>query len=331
MFSPKELKKDFTDNDARKLFAGLFTKDPAGAEKDAVINFGPGLELTIKSHPSEFKPDHSQALAKIRDVLVGVSDKPINDIKTAFCRPPYALTEEMVMLYLFALVRSGAWEMALNPATPIKLANDKPLPGNRLTAHTLGLVKWNSQLDKALLGARIVASVQKGWNEVLPFARVLDDTLKPAPTPEEELQRNDQLMAILGKLKSEVPEVESEHFIAFVKAQRRGAEVTYRDLRAAQRLGHFGVLSTIRCSGARELQRSHKIQKSVRGIRQCSQAARSRHRNQSDAGLSYGCMRIKSQSRTNAADAFGPAQIRYAICPATPHPGAFRILQTMEG
>ena len=65
--------------------------------------------------------------------------------------------------------------MTLNPATPVQLTNGKPLPGNRLTAHTLGLVKWNTQLDKALLGARIVMSIQKGWNEVLPFARVLDD------------------------------------------------------------------------------------------------------------------------------------------------------------
>ena len=63
-------------------------------------------------------------------------------------------------------------------------------------------------MDKALLGARIVASVQKGWNEVLPFARVLDDSLKPASSPDEELQRNDQLMSVLSKLKGEIPLVE---------------------------------------------------------------------------------------------------------------------------
>lgn len=209
LFSPKELKKDFTDNDARKLFAGLFTKEPANAEKDAVVNFGPGLELTIKSHPSDFKPDFSQALAKIRETLSGVDDKPINDVKNVFCRPPYGLTQEMVTLYLCALVRSGGWEIPLNPSSAIQLANGKPLPANKLTAHTIGLVKWNIQLDKALLGARIVRSVQKGWNEVLPFARVLDDTLKPAATPEEELQRNEQLVSILAKLKTEVPAVES--------------------------------------------------------------------------------------------------------------------------
>lgn len=207
LFSPKEIKKDFSENDARKLFAGLFTKEPANAEKDAVVNFGPGLELTVKSHPSEFKPDHSQALAKIREALTGVSDKPINDLKSTFCRPPYALTDEIVILYLFALVRSGAWEIVLNPATSIQLANGKLLPGNKLTAHALALVKWNTQLDKALLGARIVKSVETKWDAVLPFARVLDETLKPAATPDEELQRNEQMLAILAKLKTEITEV----------------------------------------------------------------------------------------------------------------------------
>lgn len=208
LFSPKDLKKDFGENDARKLFAGLFSKEPATAEKDAVTNFGAGIELTIKSHPTVFKPDHSQALAKIRETLSGTSDKPVQDLRSIFCRPPYGLTEEMVTLYVFALVRSGAWEVNLNTASPVQLINGKPLPGNRLTAHTLGLVKWNAQLDKALLGARLVASTQKGWDEVLPFARVLDDTLKTAPTPDDEVQRNDQLVAVLTRLRAEVPEVE---------------------------------------------------------------------------------------------------------------------------
>jgi hypothetical protein len=209
LFSPKDLKKDFTDNDARKLFAGLFTKEPAGAEKDAIINFGPGTELTERSHPSEYNPQHSQAIEKIRGILVGAADKPINDIKTALCRAPYGLTPELVTLYLLALVRSGGWEISLNPTTQIQLSNGKPLPANRLTPHTLGLVKWNTQLERALLGARIIASVQKGWDEVLPFARVLDDSLKPAPTPEEEIERNEQLVGILTKLKQEVPNIES--------------------------------------------------------------------------------------------------------------------------
>jgi hypothetical protein len=204
LFSHKELKKEFTDNDARKVFAGLFTKEPATAEKDAVVNFGIGLELTQRSHPNELKPDASQALAKIRMELSGVPDRPISDIHKALCRPPYGLTQEMVNLYLFTLVKLGGYELALNPATQIQLTNGRPLPENKLNAHTLGLCKWNSQMDRALLGARIETSVRKGWNEVLPYARVLEDSLKPTSTPDEELQRNDQLLAVLAKLKDEV-------------------------------------------------------------------------------------------------------------------------------
>jgi hypothetical protein len=69
LFSPKDLKKDFSENDARKVFGGLFHKDAAKAEKDAVQNFGVGLELVTKSNATEFKPDASQALPRIRELL----------------------------------------------------------------------------------------------------------------------------------------------------------------------------------------------------------------------------------------------------------------------
>jgi hypothetical protein len=35
-------------------------------------------------------------------------------------------------------------------------------------------------MDKALLGARIFASTQKAWDEVLAYARVLEPVTKPA-------------------------------------------------------------------------------------------------------------------------------------------------------
>lgn len=207
LFSPKDFKKDFTDADAKKVFAGLFHKDRANAEKDAVQNFGVGLELAVKSHPTEFKPEASQALVRMREHLTGRADAPLAELKTAFCKAPFGLTEPMVVLYASALVKAGGFELVLNAASPITLANDKPLPGNRLTTHALPLCDWNAKLDKALLGARLVVAVQKGWNEVLPYARVLDDTLKTVATPDEEPQRDEQLLNILSKLKAEVPEV----------------------------------------------------------------------------------------------------------------------------
>ena len=207
LFSPKDFKKDFTDADAKKVYAGLFHKDRANAERDAVQNFGVGLELSVKSHPTEFKPDASQALARIREHMSGRMDVPLAELKTAYCKAPFGLTEAMVVLYACSLVKTGGLELVLNASAPITLANEKSLPGNRLTTHALALCEWNAKLDKALLGARLIVSVQKGWNDALSYARVLDDTLKPVATPDEEPQRNEQLLTILGKLKAELPEV----------------------------------------------------------------------------------------------------------------------------
>jgi hypothetical protein len=207
-FSPKDLKKDFTDNDAKKVFSGLFRKEPAKAEKDAVINFGVGLELTVKSHPSEFKPDASQALKKLREVIGHRKDVQLAEIKATLCVAPYGLTEAMVVLYACSLIKGGGYELALNSSSPITLIDQTPLPKNRFTTHSLALCEWNAKLDKALLGARVLVSVQKGWNDVLPYARVLDDTLKTIATPDEEPVRNTELLVILGKLASELQEVE---------------------------------------------------------------------------------------------------------------------------
>lgn len=208
LFSPKDLKKDFTDNDAKKVFGGLFRKEPAKAEKDAVTNFGVGLDLTVKSHPSEFNAAASQALQKLRELIGTRTDVQLAEIKTAFCAAPYGLTEAMVVLYVCALIKGGGYELALNPSSPITLVDQTPLAKNRLTTHALALCEWNAKLDKALLGGRIVVSVQKGWNDVLPYARVLDDTLKTAATPDDEPHRNTELLVNLGKLTAELPEVE---------------------------------------------------------------------------------------------------------------------------
>jgi hypothetical protein len=88
-------------------FAGLFHKEPARAEKDAVTNFATGLELVARSHPADFNPTSSQSLAKVREHAVGQSDLPLSDVKAALCCPPYGLTESMVALYVFALIKSG--------------------------------------------------------------------------------------------------------------------------------------------------------------------------------------------------------------------------------
>lgn len=208
LFSSKDFKKEFSDNDARKVFAGLFHRETAKAEKDAVGNFAAGLELVVKSHPTDFNADSSQAVQQLTARVNARTDMPLAEIKSLFCAPPYGLTEAMVALYLFALVKSGGYELALNPSYPVALADGKDLHNNRLTTHALAHCDWNAKLDKALMGARVIVSMRKGWNEVLPYARVLDDTLKPTASPDEEAERDEQLVKVLEQLRTEIPEVE---------------------------------------------------------------------------------------------------------------------------
>lgn len=208
LFSPKLLKKDLGDPDVRKLFAGLFHKDAAQAEKAAVQNFAVGLEVALKTHPNDFDLSTSQAAVKLRELIGSRDDIPLADLKGALCRPPYGLTDSMVVFYVLALVRTGGFELVLKPGSGVTLPDGKPIPGDRLTAHTVPVVDWNAKLDKALLGARLVVSAHKGWNDILPWARVLEPQLKPVTTPEEERARGEALLAAFAKLTEEIPEVE---------------------------------------------------------------------------------------------------------------------------
>jgi hypothetical protein len=209
LFIPAEIKKPFSETEARKIYSGLFGKEPQKADRDAATNYAPGLELSKKSAPQELRADDSTALKRIRDIIKGRSDIPVKELKTQLCAPPHGLTDWMVQLYIFALLKLGGWELVLNPASPVQTSDGKPLPGNKLTPHTLAIVDWNAKLDKGLLGARLVASTQKGWNEVLPYARVLDPSLKTAATPDEEQERNAELAKILRALETEIPQMMS--------------------------------------------------------------------------------------------------------------------------
>jgi hypothetical protein len=207
LFAPKHLKKVLTDNDARKVFAGLFHKDPANAEKDAVTNFAAGLGVVSKSHPTEFNAGECVALARIKELAGSEPDLSVSDIKSAFCRAPHALTDHMVVLYLLGLVKAGGYELVIRPNHGLTLKNGKGLTGDRITNRVLGLIDWNAKLDKALLGARLVKSSPKGWNDVLPYARVLDEAFKPVASPDEEDARNEDLVRLLKTLYARVADI----------------------------------------------------------------------------------------------------------------------------
>jgi hypothetical protein len=211
LFSPKELKKEFTDVDARKVFHGLFAKAPTNADQSARDNFAVGLGLVSKNNLTQFAPQPGSAVLWIQERARTIGDVSLADLVKDLCRPPYGLTEDLVRLAVLCAVRAGNPPLMvaeLNTAVNFRLTTGKEPPGRRLKSSLINQVEWSSKLEKALLGARLKISDEKPFNDVLPYAQVLDPNLTPANTPDEESARNSELCLALQTLAGDLPDVQ---------------------------------------------------------------------------------------------------------------------------
>lgn len=208
LFSPKELKKDFTENDARKVFHGLFAATPTTADTSARDNFAPGLGLVARNNLSQFAPQPGCAVVFIQDRVKQAGDIAVMDLVKELCQPPYAMTEELVRLAMLCAVRAGSPPLViadLSPSANFVLTNGRAPSGHKLTARMIGQIEWKPHLERALLGARLKTSDEKPFNDVLPYAQVLDPNLTPANTPDEEVARDGELRLRLKSLADEIP------------------------------------------------------------------------------------------------------------------------------
>jgi hypothetical protein len=210
LFSSKELRKEFTDADARKVFHGLFAKTPSNADQSARDNFGVGLGLVSKNNPAQFAPQPGSAVVWVQERARTIGDISLADLLTDLCCPPHGLTEDLVRLVVLCAVRAGSPPLMLaelNPAANFRLNNGKEPAGRRLKSSLINQVEWNTKLEKALLGARLKISDEKPFNDVLPYAQILDPNLTPANTPDEESARNSELCLTLQTLAKDLPDV----------------------------------------------------------------------------------------------------------------------------
>jgi hypothetical protein len=207
-FTPKDLKKDFTDADSKKVFHGLFAKTPTNADQNARDNFAPGLGLVAKNNLAEFAPQPDSAVMYIAERVRSASDLAVSELVKELCMPPYGMTEDMVRLMALCAVRSANPPIVLadlNPGGNFKLTDGREPPNKRLTSRLISQTEWSTKLEKAFLGARLKLSDEKPFNDVLPYALVVDPSLTTANTPDEEIARNSELMLALNTLAGDVP------------------------------------------------------------------------------------------------------------------------------
>jgi hypothetical protein len=95
----------------------------------------------------------------------------------------------------------------LNTAANFRLNTGKEPAGRRPKTSLINQVEWNNKFEKALLGARLKISDEKPFNDVLPYAQILDANLTPANTTDEETARNSELCLALQTLARELPDM----------------------------------------------------------------------------------------------------------------------------
>jgi hypothetical protein len=193
-------KKEFTDAEAGKLFNALFGGSTQTGDLSAIDNFAIGLALTSKRRPKEFDPVNCTFFATIRDELAQAGGElRLYSFYEKYTGPAFGLLQEMVTLYLLAFVRLAQPHcyFTVKSEAGLKLNTGKAPLDNRIGPPDVVQVTWTrGRLHRAF--DRLVQAVGPSWNDLVEFARIIDDSLKATTeraeteTQQERLIRSQQ-------------------------------------------------------------------------------------------------------------------------------------------
>jgi len=194
-FDVDAFKKEFSDAEAGKVFNALFGGSTQSGDLSAVDNFGIGLGLTSKKKPKDFDPAGCAFFTTIREELTKAgSELKLYSFYEKYTGGSCGLLEELVTLYLLAFVRFAQPHcyLTVKSEAGLKLKNGKAPLDNRLGPADVVQVQWTKgRLQRAF--DRLVQAVGPSWNDLVEFARVLDDSLKATTEREEVETQQDRL------------------------------------------------------------------------------------------------------------------------------------------
>jgi hypothetical protein len=89
LFDSTTFKKNFSGNDAKKIFDGFFRRDAGPAAFSACENFAPGLNLSKSTSPRAFNAEGNAIFGffkkRLEEKIFEVSEAEIKEIKKAYC------------------------------------------------------------------------------------------------------------------------------------------------------------------------------------------------------------------------------------------------------
>ncbi len=195
LFDPDKFRREMTDSEVIKVFNALIKRSSQTSEIHALDNFGLGMGLVSRDKPRDLDPSKCPFFDTIRRELEKEgSDMKLYQFYEKYTGENNGLLEEMVTLYLLAFVRYAQPHcfIHLKPEQNLKLANGKPPQNNRLDESTVQEIEWaKGKLHRAF--ERLTKAVGPSWNDIVDFARVLDEGLKATTERTEEQTQQERL------------------------------------------------------------------------------------------------------------------------------------------
>lgn len=197
-------KKNFSANDAKKVFDGFFRKDPAPASLSACENFAPGLGLSKAASPKAFSPEANAVFGYFKKRLEEDNyDVPVWKMYQELSAPPYGLIWDIITLNLLCFVRHG------DPSVEIRLKDGhrQPIRGSRITSFNVPEVEWRGKFEEDF--DLLSRSTEVGWNDVLPLARIVapEQELKTATKPEDITEQERRILLSFKATIDKIPSV----------------------------------------------------------------------------------------------------------------------------
>ena len=159
------LPRPVTGGDAAGLFGAIFGQ-PA-APNGILEELGPGLGLSSSTRPGAFDPSSCRVLDLIRSWLSEKTGTVQWSDLHRYLSHQVGLTGPLATLYLLVYIH---WErpervLELLPAHPLKLVDERPLLGNRITADLIPAIGWDQCLAEWVQTIGPPADPQ--WNNTL--------------------------------------------------------------------------------------------------------------------------------------------------------------------
>jgi len=204
------LKKTLSPGDVAKLFDGFFGRGDNPEAIDALKNFAVALGLAKPGDPLKFDPENCPLFPIIAERLEGQGGSlPILPLYREL-GSSYGLTWPLITLYLLCFVRhkKPAVELRLKPDYVFFLRSGKAPPEASLTADLIPQIWWQSGLEEAF--DRLCYRGEPSWSELLPYACLICQELKPAANLEEVKRQEALLLRRLGELKKTIAQIQGD-------------------------------------------------------------------------------------------------------------------------